>query len=241
MRARDILRVSYLKAFIVSIVLAFAAGDIRGFSFETRNWWDGGIKLANGETMKLAETPVILIGIIGGISMYLILIIAIHIFVGLPLEVGAQRYFIESTKEKFDMNSLGYSFGQGNYVATIKTMFLRNLYIFLWSLLLVIPGIIKAYSYRMIPYILAENPQLDTKRVFEISKEMTKGEKFNMLILDLSFIGWYFLGALALGLGVFLVFPYQNATFAELYVILRQKAFANGVCKESELNHEYTK
>ena len=103
-------------------------------------------------------------------------------------------------------------------------MFLRSLYIFLWSLLFIIPGIIKAYEYLMMPYILAENPEMETKEVFARSKEMMTGEKWRAFVLDLSFIGWKILGILTCCvLSVFFVSPYYYSTLAELYAVLKQK------------------
>ena len=102
-------------------------------------------------------------------------------------------------------------------------MFLTNLFIGLWTLLFIIPGIIKSYSYRMVPYILSETPKLDYKEALNISKRMTDGEKFKMWILDLSFMGWYVLGALALFVGVLFVNPYVEATWAQFYLTMRRK------------------
>ena len=75
-------------------------------------------------------------------------------------------------------------------------MFLKGLFQGLWSLLFVIPGIIKSYEYRMIPYILSENPNISRKRAFEISKQMMKGNKWDTFVLDLSFIGWQILSGI---------------------------------------------
>jgi hypothetical protein len=237
MRARDILRISYFKALLASLVLALVVGDGRMFSFETRDWWDGGVRLMNGEPLQFAETPMLVAGILSGMFFAIIIAIVARIFIGLPIEVGVQKYFVDSTGESFDLNNLGYAFKQGHYKTIVRTMFFRELYIFLWTLLLVIPGIVKHYAYRMVPYILAENPNIDTKRALELSNNMTRGHKFNMWILDLSFIGWYLLGLLAFGLGVFLVMPYENATRAELYIVLKETAFDAGICKETELHH----
>jgi uncharacterized membrane protein len=117
----------------------------------------------------------------------------------------------------------------------IKTMLLSKIFIFLWSLLLIIPGIIKSYAYRMVPYILADNPNIGAEKAIELSNEMTRGHKFDMFVLDLSFIGWYLLGTLALGIGVFLVMPYDNATNAELYLVLRNDAIKNNLCSYEDL------
>ena len=72
-------------------------------------------------------------------------------------------------------------------------MFLRDLFTALWSLLLVVPGIVKHYEYLMVPYIIAENPAMDYKEAFQISKQMMDGEKMEAFIMDLSFLGWYLL------------------------------------------------
>ena len=94
----------------------------------------------------------------------------------------------------------------------------------MWSLLFIIPGVIKGYEYRMIPYLLAENPALSKKEAFALSKQMMDGEKFNAWVLDLSFIGWNILSAFTCCiLAIFYVAPYQNLTNAQLYAVLKQK------------------
>ena len=133
-------------------------------------------------------------------------------------------------------SSLFSAFGGPAYRNVVKVMFMKNLFIFLWSLLFVIPGIYKAYQYRMVDYLMAENPYMTYQRALELSRQMTDGEKFNIFILELSFFGWLFLGALACGIGVFFVNPYIEATFAELYAALRAKAFATGMTDASELS-----
>ena len=108
-------------------------------------------------------------------------------------------------------------------------MFFYDVYIALWSLLLVVPGIIKSYEYRMVPYILAENPGMDSKQVFEISKRMMNGQKMETFILDLSFIGWALVAGITCGIaGVFYVAPYVNATNTELYAFNKVQAYNEG-------------
>ncbi|MDE7258353.1 MAG: DUF975 family protein, partial [Lachnospiraceae bacterium] len=144
-----------------------------------------------------------------------------------PLVVGAQRFFVVSHYQKAELGELGYAFSN-SYMNVVKTMFLKALYVFLWSLLLVIPGIIKGYEYRMIPYILAENPGIDTKEAFAMSKQMMDGNKWNAFVLDLSFLGWIILSVFTCGiLAVFYVNPYIYMTDAELYVALKEITFGN--------------
>ena len=156
-------------------------------------------------------------------------------FIGYPVMVGMNRFFMENRLSGSKIDRLFYVFKSGNYLNVVKTMFLLNLKVFLWSLLLLIPGIIKSYEYYMVPYILAENPGISSKRAFEISKEMTNGEKFDIFWLGLSFFGWILLGTLACGIGVLFVEPYIQTTFAELYQVMREKAHNNGFSDFNEL------
>ena len=87
----------------------------------------------------------------------------------------------------------------------------------------------------MVPYILAENPNIGNRRAIELSNKMTDGHKFDMFVLDLSFIGWKLLGVLTLGIGLIFLDPYINATKAELYLVLRENALNSGICSYEEL------
>ena len=158
-----------------------------------------------------------------------------NIFIGYPVLVGMNRFFMENRISGSKIERLFYVFKSGNYLNVVKTMFLMNLKIFLWSLLFIIPGIIKSYEYYMVPYILSENPGISSKRAFEISKEMTDSEKFDIFWLGLSFFGWILLGTLACGIGVLFVEPYLQTTFAELYQVMREKAHNNGFSDFNEL------
>ena len=151
----------------------------------------------------------------------LIVGIILDIFVRLPLEVGTSRFFFKNQKTEAKVGELAFAY-DNHWKNIAITMFLRKLYIFLWCLLFIIPGIVKAYEYRMIPYILAENPDMDRKAVFALSKKLMDGEKWHAFGLDLSFIGWHLLSILTVGvLEVFYVAPYQASTNATLYEALK--------------------
>ncbi|MBD5553903.1 MAG: DUF975 family protein [Roseburia sp.] len=140
-----------------------------------------------------------------------------------PLEIGCNRFFTKNLNEDAQVKEICYSFDYG-YKNNIKTMFFRDLYVFLWSLLFVIPGIIKSYEYRMIPFILGENPGMDTDTAFAMSRKMMDGNKWDAFVLDLSFIGWHILSACTFGiLGVFYVKPYVYQTDAALYEALKMQ------------------
>ena len=156
-------------------------------------------------------------------------------FVSGPVIVGKNRYFMEHRAFGSRFERLFWAFRSGRYMNVVKIMFWKEVKVFLWSLLFVIPGIIKSYEYCMVPYILAENPQISCERAFELSRKMTKGEKWKIFVLDLSFIGWRILGVLCCCVGQVFVEPYYEATFAELYQIMREKAHGLGFSDYNEL------
>lgn len=98
-----------------------------------------------------------------------------------------------------------------------KVTFFTGLFTALWSLLFVIPGIIKAYSYSMAMYILAENPEIGALEAINRSKAMMDGHKMELFVLQLSFIGWHLLGAVTFGIAYVWVLPYIEATTANFY------------------------
>ena len=153
-----------------------------------------------------------------------------------PIEIGKNNFFMGIREEEKTLDSLIFVYKSGQLKNTIITMFMKGLFQTLWTLLFIIPGIIKAYEYRMIPYILSENPEISRKRAFEISKQMMKGNKWNTFVLDLSFLGWQILSGLTIGiLGIFYVNPYVQGTNAELYAYLREDALKNGYVSSDEL------
>lgn len=170
-------------------------------------------------------------GIVATIGIAILLIVVIiaivlGIFVFGPLEVGCRNYFKTNAYEQAELGTLTIGFKKNHYMKMVGTIFFRNLYIALWSLLLVVPGIIKSYEYRMIPYILADCPDIPRQEAFRISKEMMYGHKMNTFILDLSFIGWSLLSVITCGIaGVFYVNPYVAATDAELFIAIREEYF----------------
>ena len=169
-------------------------------------------------------------GLLAGIATVVILIVLVaKVFVGNLLKMGGYRFFILNQTAQPGIGTLLDGFRSGHYVNIVLTMFLRDLFTALWSLLLVIPGIVKHYEYLMVPYIIAENPAMDYKEAFQISKQMMDGEKMEAFIMDLSFLGWYLLSAVTCGLlAIFYVNPYVQASFAEMYTFNKQKAYQEG-------------
>lgn len=114
----------------------------------------------------------------------------------------------------------GFS-GFDDFWAAFKVTFFIGLYTFLWSLLFVIPGIIKAISYSMSMYVLAENKGMSAHDCIAQSKEMTNGHKMDLFVLELSFIGWILLGAITFGIAFIWVLPYMETTYVNAYNVLK--------------------
>lgn len=248
-RAKAVLSRTYWKAFLASLVLALvtSSGSSNGnngqhnVNFRLNNldlhgripgldWLQNYFEFLGNQVM-----PSILPLLVGGVTLVAIFFLLVRLFVGYNLEVGCRRYFTSASVGHVDLGSLGFGFQNQRYWNIFCTMLYRSVINFLWYLLLIIPGIIKSYAYSMVPYILADNPEIHYHRAIQLSNEMTRGHKFDMFVLDLSFIGWYLLGALACGLGVYFVNPYRDSTMAELYLILRHNAITNGFTTPQEL------
>ena len=144
-----------------------------------------------------------------------------------PFRVGFGRFMIKSIDDKANVQEIAYGFDH-SYKNVVKVLFYRDLYVILWALLLIIPGIVKMYQYYMVPYILTDNPDMEYRAALDKSREMMEGNKWKTFVLGLSFILWDFLGALTFGIvEVFYVQPYRHLTFAALYRELRDTAAIN--------------
>lgn len=196
-KARNFLKEHYWKAFFATLIVKLISGEI---SIESDI-----MNISNYSTYFLLW----------------LLFILFSTFVIDVIRVGLAKFYIEGEKGNVDISNIFSIFTSGSYLNVVKIMFLMKLYIVLWTFLLIIPGMIKSYEYMFIPYILAENPNMDVSEVFQETKRMTNKQKGAMFLLDLSFIGWYLLGALMI-IGEIFVVPYHKATKTQLYFELKK-------------------
>lgn len=180
-------------------------------------------------------------GYIGGIFMFLLFIptFAVIAFVSFPLSVGMQGVFAKIyRKEQTDVGQIFKGFS-GNYMRKVGGMAWMALFVWLWTLLFIIPGIIKGISYSMIPFILAESPNVPAREAMKLSMRMTNGYKGEIFVMYLSFIGWYLLSFLTCGiLALVYVNPYANTTYAGYYVELKRRAIESGTISPAEFGEE---
>jgi len=213
--ARAALTKNYVNVVIASLIFAFISGAFSTSSAGNR----GASSFAAGNISK--EFIAFLTMLLGIFIILGVIWILLSIFVFNPLNVGVQKFFIENHYSNPRLSSLLWAF-KTSYANIVKTMFLMHVYLFLWSLLFAIPGIIKGYAYRLVPFILADNPDMDPDDAITLSREMMNGQKFDAFVLDLSFILWWLLSGITFNIaGILYVFPYIYATDAELYLAIK--------------------
>ena len=134
-----------------------------------------------------------------------------------PLTFGLFKSFLIANRAKEELNFNNTFDGFKNFNSTFLLGLMQTLFIALWSLLLIVPGIIKTFAYSMAYYIMSDHPEYTWKQCLEESQRIMKGNKWKLFCLDFSFIGWYIVGSLCLGIGMFWVYPYHYMARAEFY------------------------
>lgn len=225
-RAKAAVKMYYWKMVLVAFILSMIGGgasSVGSRSTSDNSAGSGARSMFEGINMQAAMIVVIIVLVV------VVIALALSVFVFNVLEVGCRGFFSRSMTEDPELGLIADGFTK-NYWNCVKTQFLKSLFIGLWSLLFVIPGVIKAYEYRMVPYLLAEHPEMSSGEIFARSKEMMQGNKWDTFVLDISFVGWVLLSGITLGiLYIFWVGPYIAATDAALYHRISGKdTYGNG-------------
>jgi integral membrane protein len=141
----------------------------------------------------------------------------------LPLTWGFQTLFLGAVRGgEATAKDMFEGYNKELFSRVLTTTLLYYVYVFLWSLLLLIPGCIKAYSYAMTPYILKDNPEMKNNAAIEESMRMMDGHKLELFLLDLSFIGWAILSILTCCIGFLWLVPYMNMARVNFYEDLKK-------------------
>lgn len=210
-QAKAAVKKNYWKSVLVSAIFLSIVGGTAACS---------GVVSSNATDVSMFSTGMLALILAFAFVCIVIAILGKVILVN-PFAVGAYKFYINAIRGNGNVSDLGSGFDE-SYKRNAKTMFFYDLYLILWSILFIIPGIIKSYEYRMIPYILADNPQISMQEAFKESKEMMKGNKWRSFVLDLSFILWDFLSGITFGIvDIFWVGPYRELTYAALYETLK--------------------
>ena len=204
--ARDNLRGNYWLSVLVAFVAVLLGGIITG----------GTIFRVDVDTEVFHHLPRFIVrylAIMGSVSGFFALV---QFIIGGTVQLGYAKYLLKQHDHaSFDIHDLFSQFDR--FKEGFLQNFLRNLYIFLWSLLLISPGIVKSYAYAMTPFIMAENPDMSAKEAIEASKQLMHGHKDELFTLDLTFFGWDLLAILTLNIGYIFLNPYKNAAYAVFY------------------------
>lgn len=143
----------------------------------------------------------------------------LNFFLLYPLTLGysvAHKELLQNGDAAITRNTVRLAFS--DYVRNAVSILLVYLYTLLWTLLFIVPGIIKGLAYSLTPFIVKDNPQLSPNQAINLSMKMMKGHKFDLFYLYLSFIGWILLAMLTLGIGLLWVIPYMQTSMAAFYL-----------------------
>ena len=222
--ARRALKGKWQNAFIAALIFGILSSDILD-TFLRINISDNDIEYSSSIVQRILNSPLSmqfstqfapLIALITSVGLLLSLV---RFVVGGPVEMG---YRIYNTRLVSGVeNSVNDLFSQFKRFADgFISRLLRTLFIFLWALLLVIPGIVKSYAYRMTPYIMNDFPELTPSQCIDFSKKLMNGYKGELFLLELSFLGWGFLTAIPMSVGMFIFMRGTGAGALILAILL---------------------
>lgn len=209
----------------LSIAVALVAAILGGLSTST----SFNLNIDEEVLQAFPRTATVILAVVGSLAGTISLV---HFILGGTINLGYTRFLLDQHDHKEPEFKTLFSqfsrFGDG-----FLQKFLRGLYIALWSLLLVIPGIVKSYSYAMTPYIMIEHPEMTANEAITASRQLMDGHKMELFLLQLSFIGWMILNMFTLGIGSLWLHPYMQATEAAYY------RYLTGTCRPTDTYVEY--
>jgi len=226
--ARDKLRGKWGRSVLVSFIAALLGaasfgGSSSANSAQTEQIVEGvnsgmtvmeSIAASMSQMSGLNITASVLTGIFVGAGI-LGLVLSL---VGAVVTLGHNKYYIDLVLHN-KADSVGVLFDRfGIFFKAVGLQLFIGFFVFLWSLLFIIPGIIAGFRYALAPYIMAENPDIGIREAVNLSKQMMAGHKGRLFGLNFSFIGWAMLSALTFGIGNLWLNPYMNTAFAAFYI-----------------------
>lgn len=217
--AKLVLKENYLPAVLTGLLLTFIAANV----------YNPGKKLflrLNGFALSFAHRS-FFAAVLSVLLVLIAIILSLAITASLsvllwnPIEIGCQRILLECRNGHPTVHTLFFIF-RNHFLNVGITMLIQTVLILLWSMALIVPGIIASYEYRMVPLLLAEHPEMNWKTALARSRRMMAGNKLDAFVMDLSFIGWQIAAVCTMGIfGILFVYPYVYLTNIELYRALR--------------------
>ena len=233
-QAKEAFHANYWPCVLMGFLFTIGYGGVSisfGGSNSTKD-----IALAYQQLQEVPESERIAI-IIGASAMIFFLMLmslvisiavyAFRLFAIMPLSIGCSRFFLDNSDGEGSLDVLTCCYTR-NYINTVKCLFARDWRIYLWSLLCIIPGIIKSYDYAMVHYIVAEHPDIDPKEALHASEQMMYGYRFSYFLFTLSFILWLMSALVTCGISlIFYVKPYMAQACAIWYQQRRDKFYVS--------------
>lgn len=228
-------------AFVMALLGGFSGGSGPSFSFSYTSSGDQSSITSSlpfqSETMNEESILIFVLIFIAAFVLISALGFAIYCFLCAQVKVGGCRFFLKYRKNHpVEVGEIFKSYTDKTFLNVAKVSFMKEIEIFLWSLLCVIPGIIKTYEYFAVDYILAVNPTMDHKQARELSRKIMNGHKMELFELYISFMGWHILSVFTCGLlSIFYVTPYMLIAEAEFFAYVRENAIFNGVISYNDI------
>lgn len=221
-------------AFLSTLTIGGIAGS--GSSFFSTSI-DSTTEIPSDANPFVDVEPALVIGVIAFAIIGLAFSYVAQVFLTNQFMVGSCRFFLKYRKNNpVDTGEVFQSYKDKTFLNIAKVTFIRDLFIGLWSLLFIVPGIIKSYDYWAVNYILAVKPDTPYDKALDLSKKMMQGHKMEVFTLGISFFGWYLLATLTCGfLAICYVNPYQSIAMAELYSEIRQDAINRGIITDYDV------
>ena len=215
-KAKAAFKANYVACVLVALIGTLILGGTTSAASSTSTSTAG----VSTENLSSAELTTLLIIVL----VFMIIAVALSTFIKSPFEIGEAAFFLHNSDDKnAKIDDILWGF-RHNYLHNVGVVFIKNLLIGIGCLIFVIPGLVLSYSYRLVPYIVAENPDMDGADVRKLSSDLMRGNKWSAFVFDLSFIGWRILSAVTCGLiEILWTSPYKEAADAELYKALSRK------------------
>ena len=220
-KGRSALKGNYWRSVVVAALMSLLANAASALSKARSNNILQNVGFEPLHQMAPNELLIIAgIAVVGYMSIIVAAVLVKIIFAN-ALEVGGCLFFRNNAEKgaaKIALIREGFS----DYAHVFVTLLLRDVFMVLWFCLGIFPGLIKIYSYKMVPYIVKEYPDLSEIEVITLSRRMMDGNKWRAFLLDLTFLGWFLAGTVTFGIiSVLWTFPYYENTMAALYLELR--------------------
>ncbi len=236
-RALEALRGNWFISIIAGLIAGLLGGTTMGsgISVSVEVSTDGGTEDPDGviamiksiSQQQIPEDPAayseMILAILGIMMVSMLIAFVFQLIIGSGVAVGYARFNLD-LMESYPLKLSTVFSGFDRLKTAICANLLMYIRVLIGTIFFIIPGILMAYSYSMVNYVLADNPDMTAREALRESKRIMKGNRWRLFCLCMSFIGWMLLGLLTLGIALIWVVPYQQAAIAAFYQEVKKNA-----------------